>query len=489
MNNFNTETGTISFYLKNPKLNEESLIMGVYLFKNLQVAFSAGIKIPIQNWNSDSKQITSGKFKKEQNSKLNKLKLSIIQSHINFNENYSRLPEKHELKAIVKDAIDGSDTKNVKKGKKTMEDVYNEVINIIDLRNQNAVNSANAGKVTKSIHKSYKSSFNVAFGELKEFSREKNIILDIDTFNEIICLEFQNWLIESKGLSLSTVRNRIKRISHILKRAFEKNYTSNRSYLLDEFKVKVPPTVSTSLTEEEIKLLYENDLSNNPKLEKIRDLFVLACHTGLRFSDVTRIQFEHIDLNQKAVKILTSKSSKTDSYKYANFKFFGFTEEILKKYNYDITLIAISNQKANEYLKEVFNTINYFKEKEIKIEVPSSNGVKFIKHSFMDLIDFHTSRRSFCTNRYCEGWELLQIWDYTTHSDESTFKTYFRPTPEHERIRQENIRKRSAKLQEFDFKDKQLEVLQKQMLQILELHKKGDLESVGKIIQMNTNAS
>ena len=369
-----------------------------------------------------------------------------------------------------------------------MEDVYNEVINIIDLRNQNAVNSAYAGKITKSIHKSYKSSFNVAFGELQEFSQEKNIILDIDTFNEIICLEFQNWLIESKGLALSTVRNRIKRISHILKRAFEKNYTSNRSYLLDEFKVKVPPTVSTSLTEEEIKLLYEYDLSTNAKLEKIRDLFVLASHTGLRFSDVTRIQLDHIDLKRKMIKIMTSKSSKTDSYKYAHFKFFGYTESILEKYNYDISLISISNQKANEYLKELFKMIHYFNEKEIKIEVPSNSGVKFIKHNFLQLIDFHTSRRSFCTNRYCDGWELLQIWDYTTHSDESTFKTYFRPTPEHERIRKENIRIRSQKLQEIDFKEKQLEILQKQMQQILELHEKGDLESVGKIIQMNQNA-
>lgn len=489
MENFNTETGTIRFYLKNPQLNEESLIMGTYLFKNMQVAFSTGIKIPFQNWNVETKQIKSGKSKKEQNSKLSKLKLSILQSHINFNENYNRIPEKHELKGIVKQAIDGSETKTIKKGKKTMEDVYNEVINLIELRNQNSVNSVNAGKITKSIHKSYKSSFNVAFGELKEFSREKSIILDIDTFNEIICLEFQNWLIQKKGLALSTVRNRIKRITHILKRAFEKGYTSNRSYLLDEFKVKVPPTVSTSLTEEEIIFLYEYDLKNNSKLERIRDLFILACHTGLRFSDVTRIQLDHIDIKNKMVKIMTSKSSKTDSYKYANFKFFGFTEEILKKYNYDISSISISNQKANDYLKEIFKMIPYFNEREIKIEVPSNNGVKFIKHNFLDLIDFHTSRRSFSTNRYCDGWELLQIWDYTTHSDESTFKIYFRPTPEHERIRQENTRRRSQRLQEVDLKEKKLEELQKQMEQILELHKKGDFEGAGKIIQMNQNVS
>ncbi len=489
MDNFNTDTGSIRYYLKEPNSNQETLIKGTYLFKNMQSAFSTGIKVPPQYWNKQERLITSGKLKKEQNAKLGKFKLSIIQTHQNFNDNYHRIPTKDELKSIIKQAIEGSETKAIKKGKKTFEDVYNEVIEIHELKNKNAIEAIKVGANVKPTHKSYISSIKVAYKDLKVFATENNMILDIDTFNEKTCLEFQNWLINKRELAISTIATRIKRTSLILKRAFEKGYTNNRSYLLDEFKVKVPPTISTSLTEEDILFLYNYDFSQNERLERVRDLFVLACNTGLRFETVSRLQLEHIDTVNKIVRILTSKGTKTQTYKYANFNFFGFTEEILIKYNYHISAIAISNQKTNEYLKEIFTEIPEFRDREIKIEVPSEKGVKFKSYKFLDLIDFHTSRRSFCTNRYCEGWDMLEIWDYTGHTDEFTFKSYFRPTPEHERIRKNNIRKRSEQIREIDFKDKKIESLEKQMQQFLDLYNNGELEKAGKIIQMNQNAS
>lgn len=486
---FNSELGSVGYYLKEPNSNESTLIIGKYLFKKTISTFTTGVKVLPTHWNSDEKIVKSGKEKKAINEKLAKLKLNVIQAHKNFNESYQRLPSKEELRSLVKQAVDGSETKAIKKGKKTFEDVYNEVMGLIELKNQNAIEASKKGENTKVTDKSYSSSIRVAYNDLKTFAKEKNVILDIDTFDETVCLEFQHWLINVKGLKLSTIGTRVKRVGHILKRAFERGYTNNRSYLLDEFKVKVPPTISTSLTEDEITLLYQFDFSQNKSLERVRDTFVLACHTGLRFETVTRLQLDHVDIENKNVKILVSKSSKTHSYKYANFKFFGYAEEILKKYNYDILSIAISNQKTNTILNKVFESIPHFRDKIISQEVPTNKGVKFVKHKFLDLIDFHTSRRSFCTNRYCEGWDLLQIWDYTTHSDEFTFKTYFRPTPEHERIRKENIRKRSEKLREIDFKEKQLENLQRDMQEILELHKKGELDKVGKIIELHQKIS
>lgn len=487
---FNSEIGTIRYYLKNKNSVEATLLKGAYLFKNYNIGFSTGIKvIPVKEWNENEKIVIAGKNKRDYNDKLGKFKLSVIQSHKNFNETYNRIPTKEELKGIVKSAIEGSGTKAIRKQKKNFEEIYQEVLEIIETRQSNALEATKRGESVKTLHKSYVSSYKVAYRELKEFAKEKGLILDIDTFDEQICLNFQNWLIKVKKLKQATIKTRIKRISLILKRAFEKGYTDKRAYLLDEFKIKVPPTVSTSLTENEITLLYQFDFTENKRLERIRDLFVLACHTSLRFSDITRLQTDHISIDEERINMISQKTSTSTHYKNLSFSFYGYTKEILEKYNYDIRQLAISNQKTNEYLKELLKEIPYFQEKVLRIEILSGKGIKFTDIDFIKTIDFHTSRRSFCTNRYCEGWELLEIWDYTGHSNESTFKTYFRPTAEHEKVRRDNIKKRNEKMKTIDFKEKELEQLKNQMQEILKYHKKGDLIEMGKIIELNHKIS
>lgn len=160
--------------------------------------------------------------------------------------------------------------------------------------------------------------------------------------------------------------------------------------------------------------------------------------------------------------------SKNDSYTTLEFSFFGHTEEILKKYNGNIKEIAISNPKTNEYLKEIFENISYFKNKKVTIEKTTNKGVTIETLKFSEKVSFHDSRRSFCTNRYIEGWDLLEIWQYTGHTNESTFKTYFKPTLEHERIRQENIKRRNEKLQKFDLQAEQIRKLQQELQEMKE---------------------
>ena len=464
---YNNEIGSVSFRLKDPKL-ETSRIAGRYSFKDYQIDFSTGIKIPTIHWDKNKQYVSSGASKKEINLKLDKFRASIIDTHNRFNEQYNRIPTKEELKSIVNSAKEGKDIKVVKKGKKSFDDIFEEFMEILKLKNNNAIDSGQKPK-----HKSYISSFNVMYKDLKEFAKETNTFIDIDKFDEVLCLKFQSWLINSKKLCSNTVKTRIKRLSQVLRKAFEKGYTDNRSYLQEEFKPKVAPSFNVVLTEKDITELYQYDLSNNKRLEKIRDLFVLGCHTSLRFGDITRIENSHIDYDNKKITILSEKVSTNDKYTTLCFSFFGYTEEILKKYNGNIKSISISNQKTNDYLKEVFEEIPYFKDKKISIEKPTNKGVIIEELSFSEKIAFHDSRRSFCTNRYIEGWDLLEIWQYTGHTNENTFKTYFKPTSEHEQLRQESIKSRNEKLQKYDLQSEQIRALQEK---IEEMSKKLEQE-------------
>ncbi|WBV61683.1 tyrosine-type recombinase/integrase [Chryseobacterium camelliae] len=476
---YNNETGSVNYRLADPK-KEISRIMGRYSFKDLKVDFSTGLKVAPCNWDTDSKTVTSGSDKREINQKLAKFKTSIVDTHKNFNEHYKRLPTKEELKTVVDNAMAGKELATVQKSKKSFDDVFQEFMRVMELKIQRAIASGQ-----KPIHRSYVSSFNIMYTDLKDFANENNIFLDIDKFDEVHCLEFQNWLLDTERVGeLSTLKTRIKRLAAIQKRAFEKGYTDNRSYMQDEYKVKVPPTFHTVLTEPEIKILYEHDFSDIPRLERVRDMFVLACHTSLRFGDITRIESGHIDHSSKTVNILLKKGSGVDNYKTVRFSFFGYAGEILSKYNDDMKSIAISNQNTNEYLKELFKAVPYFKEKIITRERPTNEGVVFDKINFADKIAFHDSRRSFCTNRYIEGWDLLEIWQYTGHTDESVFKTYFKPTFDHEQIRKESIIVRNEKLQKADLQTKEIEELKAQMQKMQELIESGNMEQLAEIINL-----
>lgn len=481
---YSNETGSVNFRLKEPT-KQTSRIMGRYSFKDLKVDFSTGLKVASSSWDTDTKTVTSGGDKREINQKLSKFKTTIVDAHKNFNEHYNRMPTKEELKTIVDNAVGGKELNTVQRNKKSFDDVFQEFMKMLDLKVKRAITSGQ-----KPLHRSYVSSFNVMYRDLKDFAIDNNIFLDIDKFDEVQCLEFQNWLLGTERVGeLSTLKTRINRLSSVLKRAFEKGYTENRSYLQDEFSVKVPPSFHTVLTEPEIKILYEHDFSTSPRLEKVRDLFVLGCHTSLRFGDITRIESGHIELSSGNIRILLNKGSQVDKYKTVNFPIFGYAGEILSKYNNDIKSIAISNQNTNEYLKELFKVVPYFSEKIITRERPTNEGVVFETINFAEKVAFHDSRRSFCTNRYIEGWDLLEIWQYTGHTDESVFKTYFKPTLEHEQIRKESIKARNEKLQKVDLQTKEIEELKAQMQKMQELIESGNIEQLAEIININKNVS
>src|SRR5690606_16174618 len=98
-----------------------------------------------------------------------------------------------------------------------------------------------------------------------------------------------------KGLLNSTITKRLRHIKGFLKSAvrhgIEVNPTyQNYSWVENELDV-------IALTLEELSRLEQLDLSNNKRLEKVRDVFLFGCYTGLRYSDFSKLKREHIKGN------------------------------------------------------------------------------------------------------------------------------------------------------------------------------------------------
>lgn len=100
------------------------------------------------------------------------------------------------------------------------------------------------------------------------------------------------------------------------------------------------------LNETELAAIYNLNLSNDKELEEIRDIFIVGCFTGLRYSDLSTFSPEHIDHINGNINIKQRKV-----HKAVVIPMIDYVPDILKKYNYDLP--KVPSYKFNERLKEL----------------------------------------------------------------------------------------------------------------------------------------
>lgn len=102
------------------------------------------------------------------------------------------------------------------------------------------------------------------------------------------------------------------------------------------------------LTEEELKMIRTCKI-NMPSIDRIRDLFLFQCYTGLAYADFEKFNFEKDVEERNGKYIVSDRRKKTNE----DYKIVLLTPaiEILKKYDYKLPII--SNQKYNVSLKVV----------------------------------------------------------------------------------------------------------------------------------------
>jgi integrase len=114
-----------------------------------------------------------------------------------------------------------------------------------------------------------------------------------------------------------------------------------------EFSIKKEKLEVIALSEIEFQKLVNHDLSNNKRLDQVRDIFVFSCATGYRYSDLEQLQRHHIKDDE--IRLVITKT-KEPSIVPLN----QYSRAILEKYSEHLApLPMISNQKLNKYIKEL----------------------------------------------------------------------------------------------------------------------------------------
>lgn len=273
--------------------------------------------------------------------------------------------------------------------------------------------------------KSYKTLKN----NLLEYQKDNKTTLtfdriDIDFYNSFIDYLTKPKTIKTKtgktktvaGLSINTIGTRIKILKTFLSAANDRGINVPTDYTKKSFKKPNEESFSIYLNESELTLMYNK--SDLPLyLERVRDLFLIGCYTGLRFSDLTQLKKENITADN-TINITTQKTNQK-----VVVPIHPVVREIFKKYDYKLPKIP-TNQKFNEFLKEVAKLA---KIKEPVTTESTKGGFKVSETTEKyNLVTSHTARRSFATNAFLMDMPSISIMKITGHKTESAFMRYIK---------------------------------------------------------------
>lgn len=415
----------INFNLRQPKSKNKTPINAVIRFNNQKLVYPTGLKILPKYWtNEDQRAKQTTKFPEypEFNTRLNTIKSDIDKVYTNYlNMNSNKIPSVSELKELIKFKL------NPEQEKEKTDDFLKYFQTYLSTLGSK-VNDKTNNYISPNTIQSRTRTLEI----LKEFKKT----IPFEKINLDFYKDFVEFLKNKKKFSLNTVGKHIRITKTVL---FEAQEDYKTIFVSKRFKTFSEQTPAIYLNENELELLEKQDFSDNDKLNNVRDLFLIGCWTGLRFSDLSNIQTENI--KDDTIHIKTQKTAHN-----VVIPILPPVRRILDKYVIDDKQYlprAITNQKMNEYLKNIGQDIDKLKKPELTQKNKDGKKVS-VKVPKYKLITTHTARRSFATNQYLAGTPVISIMAVTGHKTEKEFLKYIRiTTNEHAKILQDNYSKRN----------------------------------------------
>lgn len=403
---------TARFVLKEPKGDKETLIYLLFSFKGKRLKYSTGEKILPKFWNKKNQRVKeTSKFTQypEFNTRLKNIDNAI-------NNIYRKM-----LNDGIAPTPKSLRTELNKKLFPELDQGYISFMKFVDIVIKESFDGTRLTKKGKKISittiKGYKTTRNHLI-DFQEFSRKK---VDFENIDLKFYKEFVSYF-NKKNYSTNTIGKNVKNLKVFMREATKRGVNTNLKFQDEDFRVIEEETDQIYLNEKELLKLYELDLSNNKRLDNVRDLFIIGCYTGLRFADLVHICPENFIKNETRIKIDTIKTGET-----VIIPLHWTIKEILIKHNGEIPRI-ISNQKMNQYLKELGQMAEI---NEIIRLFKTRGGLRFdSNYKKYELITVHTARRSFATNLYLAGIPTISIMKITGHRTERSFLKYIRITQE-----------------------------------------------------------
>ncbi len=179
-----------------------------------------------------------------------------------------------------------------------------------------------------------------------------------------------------------------------------------------------------ALTMDELGRLSSLELSTSPiGVRHARDLFVFGALTGQRFSDLQAIAWQNIDRERWLWNLTTQKTASSRRVPIIG-KARSYLESRLESAR---PLPALSNQKANVYLKDLAQAAGFTRNVS-KIK-QSGGNVERVTAPLYEVISFHVSRKTYVTLMLQATGDLTSVLSIT-HDDLKTARQYIKTDSE-----------------------------------------------------------
>lgn len=356
------------------KNDKEQYILLTLNHKYKIYRFSTPYTILTKDWGKGyPKEINTTKQLREN---LNVLKVKLDKFITDTINDQDRVPSKNELNERVQVILG-------KEEKADLKSIYKNYLESKKL----VVKSVTIDQIEVSFSHLFDFSFNVGLEDLNLSFYEK-------------------WIeyLRTRPQEPVTINKHLKNIKTFLTWCYERDYTiNNLSKYFKKLKTQDKEIIALTITELEIL----EDAILDSRLDKIRDLFLFSCYTGLRYSDVSKFEKDMITGD-----ILKMQQQKVSSF--VSIPLLSKPLELLKKHNYELPVI--SNQKANDYLKELFE--------HLKLKRIVYNERKKKLTPLYEAITFHIGRKSFITIALTAGVNPKVVQKISGHKKSEVFDKY-----------------------------------------------------------------
>ncbi len=409
------------FNLDKAKLDKPTYIIVIYRFKGQRFMYSTGEKIHPNQWDKENgapkdlnKRTKQARENQSINTQINRYMDFLGECLIESKELGIDITTKYLKEKFDKEF-------KINPGAKQVVEVFNIWLKVKGERQE----------VTESTLKKYRTHRNnlIRFEQYKQNSKKFKAVQHDKKEVELLqrkILKFTdlNKFYDEYVAFARSVRNQnnnslsrsIKAYKGFLAWAKKNSYTKFSDF--EDWKIQTFESEIITLTRNELEAMIKIDLSDKPKLDRVRDLFVLGCLTGGRFSDYRRIS--KADVYGDTLRIRPIKTGG----KIVNIPLQDIAKHILEKYDYKLP--SITNQKFNLYIKDIARLLDFNDEiKQVNFIGKNRYETVCLKS---DLIASHTARKTFVTLALEGGMQPESVMKISGHSSYRSFKRYINIT-------------------------------------------------------------
>ena len=375
-----------------------------------RIDFFTGYRIDVVKWDDIRQRVRNGCTNKQKqsaseiNADLQRY-YSVMQEVFKEFEVKGKRPTVQELKYTFNLRIKGIgyEQQEQEEEKKSFWDVYDEFV-----EERGSQNNWSEG--------TYKV-FSTMKNQLKEFKKDLTFkYFDVSGLNKYII-----FLREEKDMRNRSIGKKLEFLKLFLRWSLRKGYHHNDAFDTFKPKLKITTKKVVFLTKDELDKLRECQIPQEKQyLERVRDVFLFCCFTGLRYSDVYNLK--RSDVKADHIEVTTVKTA--DSL---IIELNDHSKAILDKYK-DIpfknhaALPVMCNARMNECLKELGELAGI--DEPVRETYYKGNERKDMILPKYAMLCTHTGRRTFICNALALGIPAQVVMKWTGHSDYNAMKPY-----------------------------------------------------------------